>query len=118
MFVAVLFSRIVNGCITTMTVQILLYLEVSKRSTWAGHYGPYSYFSSCLGCLLVLVFLVYYTYSLYLISTAFFRTLAAYKNILPLGIKITNLAITIGQIMQFSFLQVSVFSNPWCDDKI
>ena len=72
MFVAVLFSRIVNGCITTMTVQILLYLEVSKRSTWAGHYGPYSYFSSCLGCLLVLVFLVYYTYSLYLISTAFF----------------------------------------------
>ena len=61
MFVADLFSRIVNGCIPTMTVQILLYLEVSKRSTWAGHYGPYSYFSSRSGCLLVLVFLVYYT---------------------------------------------------------
>ena len=100
-----------------MTLQILLNFEISKRSAWVGHYGPDSYFSSCLFCLLVPVFLIYYTYSLYSISTAFFRTLAAYKNISPQGITKTSLAITIGQIMQFSFLQVSILSNPWCDDK-
>ena len=73
MYVAVLFSLIVNGSVTTMTLQILLNFEISKRSAWAGHYGPDSYFSSCLCCLLVPVFLIYYTYSLYSISTVFFR---------------------------------------------